>query len=156
MKYLSVFAIALLALPAAASAKSGCNVRDSNTSWTYYSVAAGASPYTISCALTISNGTISAGQCASNDGTSLTPSGSLTVASSGGGSSGSNRRVAASTRTFMKKNPTVCTISGSITYAETGLTETLTNLTINHDRDLLVGVGNNGTDLISVTFVVNR
>jgi hypothetical protein len=56
----------------------------------------------------------------------------------------------------MKKNPTVCTISGSITYPEIGLTETLTNLTINHDRDLIVGVGNNGTDLISVTFVTNR
>jgi hypothetical protein len=155
MKYLSVLTIALLALPVVASAKSGCNVRDSNTGWTYYSVATGTSPYTISCALTVSNGTISSGQCASNDGTSLTATGTLTVASSGG-SSGNSHRVPATTRTFMKKNPTVCTVTGSITYQEIGLTETLTNLTINHDRDLIVGVGNNGADLISVTFIANR
>src|SRR3569833_1405876 len=75
-----LLAAALLAVPSIASANTRCTTRDTNGSWVYYSIAGGASPYTITCSLKIASGTISGGQCVASDGTTLTASGSLTVA----------------------------------------------------------------------------
>jgi hypothetical protein len=46
-----------------------------------------------------------------------------------------------------------CSITGTINYADINLTETLTNLTITHYRDEIVGVGTNSFNPLSVTFV---
>jgi hypothetical protein len=163
MKYLSIIALAALAIPVAMPAQARCNLRDSNANWVYYSVAGGANPYTLTCALTIQNGTISNGQCVSSSGQSLTASGTLTLASTSddpghhhGGDDVGHRSRNMSDRPLKSVDNAVCTVTGTISYPAIGLTETLTNLTISHDRDQIVGVGNNGTGLLSVTFLNSR
>ena len=148
MRYSLLVAAALLAVPSIASANSRCTTRDTNGSWAYYSVAAGTNPYTITCSLKVASGTISGGQCVSSSGQTLTASGSITVATAA--TAHSNRHMQ---HPLSSVNHTVCTITGTISYAENSLTETLTNLTIAHDRQEIFGVGTNGTDLTSATFV---
>ena len=148
MKYSVLLAAALLAAPSIASANSRCTVRDANGAWTYYSVAGGTSPYTITCSLQIASGTISGGQCVSSSGQTLTASGSLTVATPSAHHSSQHIQ-----HPLISVKHTACTITGTITYAETSLTETLTNLPITHFRDEFVGVGTKGSGLLSVTFV---
>jgi hypothetical protein len=149
MKHSLLLAAALLAVPSIASANSRCTTRDTNGSWVYYSVAAGTNPYTITCSLKIASGTISGGQCVSSGGQTLTASGSLTVtATKPSAAHGKHTQAPLSS-----VNHTICSITGTITYAENSLTETLTNLTIAHDRQEIFGVGTNGTDLTSATFV---
>ena len=148
MKYSVLLAAALLVVPSIASANSRCTVRDANGTWTYYSVAGGTSPYTITCALQVASGTISGGQCVSSSGQTLTASGSLTVATPSAPHSGQHIQ-----HPLISVKHTACTITGTITYAENSLTETLTNLSIAHDRQEIFGVGTNGTGLLSVTFV---
>jgi len=149
MKHSLILAAALLAVPSIASANSRCTTRDTNGTWAYYSVAAGTNPYTITCSLQIASGTISGGQCVSSGGQTLTASGSLTVAASTPTHHGSQHMQ----HPLSSVNHKVCTITGTITYAENSLTETLTNLTIAHDRQEIFGVGTNGTDLTTATFV---
>lgn len=163
MKYLSIVALAVIAMPMAFPAHARCNLRDSNAKWTYYSVAGGTSPYTISCALTIQNGTISNGQCVSSSGQALTATGTLALATASddpghhhGGDDVGHHRPNMSDRPLKSVDHAVCTVTGAISYAAIGLMETLTNLTISHDRDQIVGVGNNGTGLLSVTFLNAR
>ena len=149
MKYSLIIAAALLALPAAASeGHDRCALRDVNGDWVYYSVAGGADPYTITCSLHIASGTITSGTCVQSGGASLTASGSLAIA---------NAMTHHQNHHMQKPLKSVdrgaCSITGTITYAENNLTETLTNLTITHFRDEIVGVGTNGSGLLSVTFV---
>jgi len=148
MRHLLLLSAALLAVPSIASANTRCTTRDTNGSWVYYSIAGGASPYTITCSLKIASGTISGGQCVASDGTTLTASGSLTVTAVKPASHGKHIQAPLSS-----VNHTVCSITGTITYAENSLSETLTNLTIAHDRQEIFGVGTNGTGLTQATFV---
>jgi len=150
MKHSLMLAAVLLAAPSIASANSRCTTRDTNGTWAYYSVAAGTNPYTITCSLQIASGTISGGQCVASGGQTLTASGSITVATTKPPSHDSAHHMQ---HPLSSVNRKVCTITGTITYAENSLTETLTNLTITHDREEILGVGTNGTDLTSATFV---
>ena len=154
MKYSLAIGLALLALPAAASS-SHCSVRETNGSWVYYSVAGGANPYTVSCSLQIASGTITSGQCVSSDGSTLTATGSLTAAGTPG-SPPTHHGSLRTMRPLKTVDASACTLSGTITYATSGLTETLSNLSITHSHDEIVGVGTNGTGLLSVTFVSAR
>jgi len=140
---------ALLAMPSIASASSRCALRDTNGTWVYYSVAGGTSPYTITCSLQVASGTISGGQCVSSSGQTLTASGSLAVATSTPSHSSSQHMQ----HPLSSVKHTACSITGTITYAENGVTETLTNLTVAHDKNEIFGVGTNGTGLLSVTFI---
>jgi hypothetical protein len=149
MKYSFLLAAALLAVPSIASANSRCTLHETNGTWTYYSVAGGSSPYTITCALNIASGTISGGQCVSSSGQTLTASGSLSIATTASPHHGSQHMQ----RPLSAVKHTACTFAGTITYAENSVTETLTNLSIAHDRLEIFGVGTNGTGLLSVTFV---
>ena len=150
MKHLLMLTAALLAAPSIASANTRCTTRDTNGSWVYYSIAGGTTPYTITCSLKIASGTISGGQCVSSDGTTLTASGSLTVAATKPAVHGKKHPTQPP---LSSVNHTICSITGTITYAENSLTETLTNLTIAHDRQEIFGVGTNGTGLTQATFV---
>jgi hypothetical protein len=149
MKYLLIAAASLLALPAAAS--SHCSVHEMNGSWVYYSVAGGTSPYTLACSLQIASGTITSGQCVASDGSSLTAAGSLTVATTS--SSAIHHGNSRSMRPLKSVDHGACTLMGTINYSSGTLTETLSNLTVTHGKDTVVGVGTNGTGLLSVTFV---
>jgi hypothetical protein len=125
-------------------------LRDTNGNWVYYSVAGGTSPYTVTCSLHIASGTISGGQCVSSTGQTLTASGSLTVAKPTATTAHASQH---SQHPLNSVSHSACAITGTITYAENSVTETLTNLTVAHDRQEIFGVGTNGTGLLSVTFV---
>jgi hypothetical protein len=155
MKYFSVIALAALAIPFSMSAQARCNLRDSSANWTYYSVATGTNPYTLTCSLSIANGTINTGQCVSSSGQSFAATGALTLAS-GSDDHHHHGKDRDKQRPLDSVDHSVCTVTGTISYPSIGLTETLNNLTIAHSRDLMVGVGSNGTDLISVTFLNSR
>jgi len=149
MKYSLIVAAALLALPAAASeGHNRCALRDVNGDWVYYSVAGGASPYTVTCSLHIASGTITGGTCVQSGGASLTASGSLAIANTMTHHQNHHMQ-----KPLKSVDHSACSITGTVTYAENSLTETLTNLTITHFRDEIVSVGTNGTGLLSVTFV---
>jgi hypothetical protein len=148
MKSSLILAATLMALPAAASAH--CSVHELNGSWTYYSVAGGTSPYTIACALQIGSGTITSGQCVSSDGSSLTATGSFDVAPP---STPAVHKGKHGMRPLSSVKHGVCTLTGTITYSAGPLTETLSNLTVTRDKDTVLGVGTNGTGLLSVSFV---
>ena len=149
MKYLLIAAASLLALPAPAS--SHCSVREMNGSWVYYSVAGGTSPYTLACSLQIASGTITSGQCVASDGSSPTATGSFTVATTS--TSAAHRGSSRSMRPLNSVDHGACTLTGTITYSSGTLTETLSNLTVTRNKDTVVGVGTNGTGLLSVSFV---
>jgi len=153
MKYSIILAAALFALPAAASDgnnndRNMCSMGAVNGSWVYYSVAGGTSPYTITCSLHVASGTITSGTCVQSGGASLTASGSLTIANAM--THHQNQHLQ---KPLKSVDHNACSITGTITYAENSLTETLTNLTLNREGDEIVGVGTNGTGLLSVTFV---
>jgi hypothetical protein len=152
MKYLYALPFALLALPAAASS-SHCSVHETNGSWVYYSVAGGASPYTIACSLQIASGTITSGQCVSSDGLSHTATGSLTATATPPAAPSLHNARVRTMRPLNSVNHSACTLSGTVSYADIGLTETLSNLSVTRGKDEIVGVGTNGTGLLSVTFV---
>jgi len=147
MKYPIIVAVALLALPAAASDGHHCGLHDMNSNWVYYSVAGGANPYTLTCSLNVASGTIS-GMCVSSSAQSFTATGSLTVANAMTHHNDHHMQ-----HPLKSVDPSACTITGTISYPDINLTETLTNLTITQSRDEIVGVGTNGTGLLSVTFV---
>jgi len=84
----------------------------------------------------------------SSSGQTLTASGSLTLAKTTTHHGAQHMQ-----RPLSSVNRSVCTVTGTISYQETGVTETLTNLTIAHDREEIFGVGTNGAGLLSVTFV---
>ena len=151
MKYSLILAASLLAFPAAASS-SHCSVKEMNGSWVYYSVAGGASPYTLACSLQIASGTITSGQCVASDGTSLAATGSLTAAVPTPPPAAHHGN-AHTMRPLNSVDHGVCTLTGTITYSSGTLTETLSNLIATHSKDTVVGVGTNGTGLLSVTFV---
>ena len=151
MKYSLILAASLLALPAAASSPH-CYVHEMNGSWVYYSVAGGTSPYTMACSLQIASGTITSGQCVSSDGSSPTVTGSFTVAtptSPPAAHHGNSHPM----RPLNSVNHGVCTLTGTLTYSSGSLTETLSNLTATRSKDEIVGVGTNGTGLLSATLV---
>jgi hypothetical protein len=148
MKYSLLLAAALFALPAAASeGHDRCSLRDVNGSWVYYSFAP-QDNYTITCSLQIASGTITSGSCVQSGGQSFTATGSLSIATAMTHSK--NRKMQ---RPLKAVDQSACSITGTISYPDINLTETLTNLTITHDRDEIVGVGTNSFNLISVTFV---
>jgi len=148
MKYSLLLATALFALPAAASeGHDRCSLRDTNGSWVYYSFAP-QDNYTITCSLQIASGTITSGSCVQSGGQSFSASGSISIATVMTHSQ--NRHMQ---KPLKKVDRGACSITGTITYADINLTETLTNLTITHDRDEIAGVGTNSFNLISVTFV---
>ena len=150
MKYSLILAAALFALPAAASGgHARCSPQDLNGSWVYYSFAP-SDNYTITCSLQVSSGTISGGSCVQSGGQTLTASGSISIANAM--THHQNRHMQ---QPLKSVDHTACTITGTITYPEINLTETLTNLTIAHDKDEIVGVGTNSFHLISVNFVRN-
>lgn len=151
MRYSLVLAATLLALPAAASNghdDNRCSLASTNGNWVYYSVAGGASPYTLTCSLHIASGTITSGMCVQSGGASFAATGSLTVASAM--THHSNKHMEHPLKSVDRN---ACSITGTIDYATANLTETLTNLTLVHDGDEIVGVGTNGAGLLSVTFV---
>jgi hypothetical protein len=156
MKYSLILAAALLALPAAASDNHDndrdiCSMRAVNGNWVYYSVAGGASPYTITCSLHVASGTITNGMCVQSGGAALTASGSLAIANAM--THHDNHHMQKPLKSVDRQ---ACSITGTITYAGANLTETLTNLTLANEGDEIVGVGTNGTGLLSVTFVGSR
>ena len=147
MKYPIAIAAALLALPAAASEGHHCGLHDTNGNWVYYSVASGSAPYTLACSLNIASGTIS-GMCVQSGGQSFSASGSLTVANAM--TNHANHHLQ---HPLKSVDHSACSITATISYPDVNVTETLTNLTFTRSRDELVGVGTNGIDLLSVTFV---
>jgi hypothetical protein len=148
MKYSLILVAALLALPAAASeGHDRCSPRDLNGSWVYYSFAPSDS-YTITCSLQVSSGTITKGSCVQSGGQSFAASGSLSIANAM--THHQNRHMQ---KPLKSVDHAACSISGTITYPDLNLIETLTNLTITHDKDQIVGVGTNSFNLISVNFV---
>ena len=156
MKYSIILAAALFALPAAASGGNDndrdiCSMHAVNGDWVYYSVAGGTSPYTITCTLHVASGTVTSGMCVQSGGVSLTASGSLTIANAM-----THHQSPHMQKPLKSVDRNACSITGTITYAENSLTETLTNLTLNREGDEIVGVGTNGTGLLSVTFVGAR
>jgi hypothetical protein len=156
MKYSLILAAALLALPAAASDNHDndrdiCSMRAANGNWVYYSVAGGTSPYTITCSLHVASGSITNGMCVQSGGASFTASGSLTIANAM--THHDNHHMQKPLKSVDRQ---ACSITGTINYASINLTETLTNLTLTSEGDEIVGVGTNGTGLLSVTFVGSR
>jgi hypothetical protein len=148
MKYSLILAATLLALPAAASeGHDRCSPRDLNGSWVYYSFAP-SDNYTITCSLQVSSGTITSGSCVQSGGQSFAASGSLSIANAM--THHQNRHMQ---KPLKSVDHAACSITGTISYADLNLTETLTNLTITHDKDQIVGVGTNSFNLISVNFV---
>ena len=148
MKYSLILAASLLALPAAASeGHDRCSLKDTNGSWVYYS-SAPEDGYTITCSLQIASGTITSGMCVQSGGQSFTATGSLTIATAM-----TNAQHRHMQKPLKSVDHSACSITGSITYADINLTETLTNLTITHFRDEIVGVGTNSFHPLSVTFV---
>ena len=148
MKYSLILAAALFALPAAASeGHQRCSPKDLNGSWVYYSFAPSDS-YTITCSLQVSSGTITGGSCVQSGGQTLTASGSISIATAM-----TNHQSRHMQKPLKSVDHAACSITGTITYPEINLTETLTNLTIAHDKDEIVGVGTNSFHLISVNFV---
>jgi hypothetical protein len=150
MKYSLIAAMALLALPAAASEHHSCNLRDTSGNWVYYSVAGGASPYTLTCSLNIASGTIT-GKCVSSSAQSFAATGSLTVANAM-----THHNEHHMEHPLKSVDPSACSITGTISYPDANLTETLTNLTVANEGGEIIGVGTNGTGLLSVTFVGSR
>src|ERR1700761_6356240 len=153
MKYSLILAAALFALPAAASDNHDndrdiCSMRAANGDWVYYSVAGGANPYTITCSLRVASGTITNGMCVQSGGASFAASGSLTIANAM--THHQNRHMQ---KPLKSVDRNACSLTGTISYGSINLTETLTNLTLAHEGDEIVGVGTNGTGLLSVTFV---
>jgi hypothetical protein len=149
MKHSLILAAALFAVPAAASeGHDRCSLHDTNGSWVYYSVANGSAPSTTTCSLQISSGTITSGTCVQSGGQSLTATGSLSIATATTNSKSRHLQ-----KPLKSVDHGACSITGTITYSGINVTETLTNLTITHFRDEIVGVGTNGTDLLSATFV---
>ncbi|HEX4504123.1 MAG TPA: hypothetical protein VH722_00220 [Alphaproteobacteria bacterium] len=150
MKYSIILAAALLALPAAASeGHDRCSPRDLNGSWVYYSFAP-SDNYTITCSLQVSSGSVTGGSCVQSGGQTLTASGSISIATAMTHHQNHHMQ-----KPLKSVDHTACSITGTITYPEINMTETLTNLTIAHDKDEIVGVGTNGFHLISVNFVRN-
>lgn len=148
MKYSIVLAAALFALPAAASeGHTRCSPHDLNGSWVYYSFAPSDS-YTITCSLQIASGTITSGSCVQSGGQSFSASGSLSIATAL--THHQNHHIQKPLKSVDKS---ACSITGTISYPDINLTETLTNLTVTHHKDEIVGVGTNSFNLISVTFV---
>jgi hypothetical protein len=148
MKYSLILAAALFALPAAASeGHQRCSPRDLNGSWVYYSFAP-SDNYTITCSLQVASGTITSGSCVQAGGQSFSASGSLSIATAM-----TNHQSRHMQKPLKSVDHGACSISGTISYPDLNLTETLTNLTITHDKDEIVGVGTNSFNLISVTFV---
>jgi hypothetical protein len=155
MKYSLILAAAIFALPAAASgthdqdhSNTPCSFLGTNGNWVYYSVAGGASPYTITCSLQIASGSISSGSCVQSGGQSFTATGSLTIANAM-----THHESRHMQHPLKSVDHSACSLTGTISYPALNLTETLTNLTITHGRDQIVGVGTNGAGLLSVTFV---
>lgn len=148
MKYPLLLATALFALPATASeGHQRCMPQDLNGSWVYYSFAP-SDDYTITCSLQVSSGTITSGTCVQSGGQSFSATGSLSIATAM-----TNHQSRHMQKPLKSVDHGACSITGTITYADINLTETLTNLTITHDRDEIVGVGTNSFHLISVDFV---
>ena len=148
MKYSLILVAALFALPAAASeGHQRCSPNDLNGSWVYYSFAP-SDGYTITCSLQVSSGTITSGSCVQSGGQSFSATGSLSIASAQ--THAQNKRMQ---KPLKSVDHGACSITGTINYADINLTETLTNLTITHNKDEIVGVGTNSFNLISVTFV---
>ncbi len=151
MKYALILAATLLALPAAASDDhhgNRCSLASTSGNWVYYSVAGGANPYTLTCSLNIASGTITSGMCVQSGGQSFAATGSLTVANAM--THHGNKHMEHPLKSVDRN---ACSITGTIDYATANLTETLTNLTLAREGDEIVGVGTNGTGLLSVTFV---
>jgi len=148
MKYSLILAAALFALPAAASeGHQRCSPQDLNGSWVYYSFAP-SDDYTITCSLQVSSGTITSGSCVQSGGQSFSASGSISIATAM-----TNHQSRHMQKPLKSVDHSACSISGTISYPDINLTETLTNLTIAHDKDQIVGVGTNSFHLISVNFV---
>jgi hypothetical protein len=148
MKYSLILAAALFALPAAASeGHDRCSPRDLNGSWVYYSFAPSDS-YTITCSLQVASGTITSGTCVQSGGQSFAASGSLSIATAM-----TNQKSRHMQKPLKSVDHAACSITGTISYPDINLTETLTNLTVTHDKDEIVGVGTNSFHLISVNFV---
>lgn len=148
MKYPLILAAALLALPAAASeGHQRCSPHDLNGSWVYYSYAP-LDDYTITCSLQVSSGTITSGSCVQSGGTTISATGSLSIATAT-----TNSKHHRMQKPLKSVDQSACSITGTINYPDINLTETLTNLTVTHDKDEIVGVGTNSFHLISVTFV---
>jgi hypothetical protein len=150
MKYLTILAATIFALPAtAAEGHSDCSLRDLDGSWLYYSFAP-SDNYTMTCSLRISSGTINTGSCVQSDGRNIVASGSLSIAAAM-----ANHRDRQLRKPLKSEDQAVCGITGTlrISYPSINLTETLTNLTIAHDKGEIAGVGTNSVHLISVNFV---
>jgi hypothetical protein len=116
-------------------------------SWVYYSFAP-LDSYTITCSLQISSGTITSGTCVQSGGQSFAATGSLSIAKPQ-----THAQFKRMQRPLKSVDQSACSITGTINYADINLTETLTNLTITHYRDEIVGVGTNSFNPLSVTFV---
>lgn len=148
MKYSILLAAALFALPAAASeGHERCSSHDLDGSWVYYSFAPSDS-YTITCSLQVASGTITSGSCVQSGGQSFSASGSLAIATAM-----THHQSRHMQKPLKSVDHAACSITGTISYPDINLTETLTNLTVTHDKGEIVGVGTNDFHLISVNFV---